>query len=181
MIRNMAQMSTICQSIKVTIKQQHINPQQIHRLVLPLVQPVQSVQAAIQSVQHHLNSIKQFHLIPPIQHNLLQIPVFSGTIVVINSKSKIPPFSHTTPSGYPDWSNWATGLDNLKSTMNTTSTSTISPYDPLSINGYQQMMTSMSNTASTGLNLNMQNPYSGTGLKKWFSSAIFGYNFSRIR
>jgi hypothetical protein len=69
-------------------------------------------------------------------------------------------FSHTTPSGYPDWSNWATGLDNLKSTMNTTSSSTISPYDPLSINGYQQMMTSMSNTASTGLNLNMQNPYS---------------------
>ena len=70
-------------------------------------------------------------------------------------------FSHTN-STYQDW--WTSGLDNLKSSMNTTGVtgSVASPYDPLSMSGYQQMMNSMS-SSSTGAALNisnMANPYS---------------------
>lgn len=62
-------------------------------------------------------------------------------------------------TGYPDWSNWASGLDNLKNSM-TASSGGLTGYDQLSMTGYQQMIGQMSTPPTLGLQSMSPNPYS---------------------
>ena len=90
--------------------------------------------------------------VPPTTSHTMPITTQAYTNPTLASN-----FHTNSVNGYPDWSNWATGLDSLKNSMS--ATSGLTGYDQLSMTGYQQMIGSMS-TPPLGLQSMSSNPYS---------------------
>lgn len=72
----------------------------------------------------------------------IQLKADFGHEIRLFSKTLNKKFSHANSGYTTDWSNWASGLDSLKSQMSSTANSTAtttlpSHYDPLSMSGYQ--------------------------------------------